>query len=77
MLNRGSMRYDLIIDGTTVIEGIETDRPCPNAKQVIENEYLPRIQAGAKMFDGMDQGYSKSVLILWDKVRTVEVRIQG
>jgi hypothetical protein len=70
------MRYDLIIDGTTVIEDIDAGQRYSRAKDVIQEEYVPRIRSGGQMIDGLDQGDAKSVLILWDRVRTVEVRIR-
>jgi hypothetical protein len=73
----GIVRYDLIIDGNTVLEDVDAGQRYTRAKDVIQEEYVPRIRAGGQTIDGMDQGDEKSVLILWDRVRTMEVRIRG
>lgn len=70
------MRYDLIIDGTTVIENIDAGQRYSRAKDVIAEEYVPRVQGGGQTIDGLDQGDKNSVLILWDRVKTVEVRVR-
>lgn len=76
------MRYDLIINGVTVIEDIETDRPYPNATQVIEGEFKGFLDDGwvpgpgdtpRLTFMGGDKW---TVMIRWDRVETLGVRIK-
>lgn len=75
--NGGIMRYDLIINGSTVIEDIQSSRDYPSANELLKTEYLPLVSGRPRGdITGLDQADDRSVIVAWDRVVTVEVRIR-
>jgi hypothetical protein len=70
------MKHDLVINGT-VIEDIEGSKEYPTAKQLVIEEYLPLVAGrGDGMPSVFDQEDGRAVVVAWEQVATIEVRLK-